>query len=139
MEHYRRVLVVEDHPLILLSVCEALEIGGYTTLAISTGVEAVSAIESEPGRFAALITDVRLGHGLDGWTVAKKARELNPHLAVIYMSGDSAPEHENRGVKDSIMLEKPFKGAQILDALSTLLNLRDPDVSEINRGPVCST
>jgi len=93
LELYKRVLVVEDQPLILLSVCEALEAGGYATLAISTGIEAATLIEGESGQFAALVTDVRLGQGLDGWALARKARELNPDLAVVYMSGDSAPEH----------------------------------------------
>lgn len=124
MELYKRVLVVEDQPLILLSVCEALEAGGYATLAISTGIEAATLIEDESGQFAALVTDVRLGQGLDGWALARRAREFNPDLPVVYMSGDSAPEHGARGVKDSMMIQKPFVGSQIVRAVSVLLNLR---------------
>jgi len=124
LELYKRVLVVEDQPLILLSVCEALEAGGYATLAISTGIEAATLIEGETGQFAALVTDVRLGQGLDGWALAQRARELNPDLAVVYMSGDSAPEHGERGVKNSMMIQKPFVGSQIVRAVSALLNLQ---------------
>jgi hypothetical protein len=41
------------------------------------------------------------------------------------MSGDSAPEWTSKGVPNSIMVAKPFAPAQIITAVSTLLNQAD--------------
>jgi hypothetical protein len=41
---------------------------------------------------------------------------------MVYMSGDSAHEWDAQGVPNSIMLTKPFVTAQVITALSNLLN-----------------
>lgn len=116
------ILLVEDEPLIGLSVQDTLEDGGYAVHTASNGADALAIIDSgEPG-VAGLITDIRLGKGPDGWDVARRAREVNPEIPVVYMSGDSAHEHSARGVPDSVMVQKPFAPAQIVTAISTLLN-----------------
>jgi DNA-binding NtrC family response regulator len=70
-----------------------------------------------------LITDVNLGRDkLSGWDVAKRARELNPSVAVIYMTGDSGHDWAANGVPNSVLLLKPFAPAQVVTAVSQLLN-----------------
>jgi DNA-binding response OmpR family regulator len=69
-----------------------------------------------------LVTDIRLDDEKDGWHVARRARELNPLIPVVYMSGDSAADHSSQGVTHSIMVQKPFAPAQIVTAVSTLIN-----------------
>jgi DNA-binding response OmpR family regulator len=110
------ILLVEDEQLIALSVQDALEEGGYAVCAAASGTEAFSV------QLSALVTDIRLGAGPDGWDVARHARELTPRLRIVYMSGDSSHEHSSRGVPDSLMIQKPFAPAQIVTAISTLLN-----------------
>lgn len=73
-----------------------------------------------------MLTDIQLGRGPDGWEVARHARELVPEMPVVYISGDSAHEWTARGVPDSIMVSKPFVDAQIITAVSTLLNQTGP-------------
>ena len=116
------ILVAEDEHLIALSVQECLEQGGYTAFVASSGDEALSVVNGGEHQISALITDIRLGGGPDGWDLARHARELNPSLPVVYMSGDSSHEHGSRGVPDSLMVQKPFAAAQIVTAISTLLN-----------------
>jgi hypothetical protein len=41
---------------------------------------------------------------------------------VIYLSGDSAHEWTAQGVPGSVMLQKPFVMAQLITAITTLLN-----------------
>ncbi len=41
---------------------------------------------------------------------------------MVYMSGDSAPEWDAQGVSNSVMVAKPFVTAQVITALSNLLN-----------------
>ena len=122
MEPSLLILLVEDEHLIALSVQEALEDGGYAVRAVASGSEAVSILDEAVHPICALITDIRLGTGPEGWDVARHARELSPRLPIVYMSGDSSHEHSARGVPDSLMIQKPFAPAQIVTAVSTLLN-----------------
>jgi DNA-binding NtrC family response regulator len=85
-------------------------------------MEALHELESGADTLGALVTDIRLGDGNDGWQVARRARELRPLLPVVYMSGDSAVDHASQGVPHSIMVQKPFAAAQIVTAVSTLIN-----------------
>jgi CheY-like chemotaxis protein len=120
------ILLAEDESLIALSIEEALEDGGFAVHTTESGEEAVAAIDADNQIFVGLITDVRLGAGPDGWDVARRAREVYPNIAVVYMSGDSAAEHRSRGVPGSLMVQKPFATAQIVNAIAALL---DPPAS----------
>jgi DNA-binding response OmpR family regulator len=69
-----------------------------------------------------VLTDIKIGGDLDGWDVARHARELKPEIPVIYISGDSTHEWPVKGVPGSVMVAKPFATAQIITAVSVLLN-----------------
>lgn len=114
------VLVVEDDDLVLDLVTEALKEAGYTVAVRSSGTEAISALESSTD-IAAVVTDIDLGTVL-GWEVAKRARELNPSIPVIYMTGAAAEDWSAHGVPNSILINKPFAPAQVVTAVSQLLN-----------------
>lgn len=116
------ILVVEDDQLIQSIVQEALGEGGFDVRTASSGEEAVKLLDEREG-FRALVTDVNLGRNrLDGWEVARHARELDPAFPVVYMTGDSAAEWSAKGVPNSILLTKPFAPAQVLAAVTQLLN-----------------
>lgn len=116
------ILVVEDEPLILLDVETALVDAGFEVIAATSGAMALDRYNTQGGQIRALLTDIRLGKGPDGWDVARHCREANPGLPVIYVSADSAGAWSSRGVPCSVMISKPFVMAQIVTALSTLLN-----------------
>jgi DNA-binding response OmpR family regulator len=65
-----------------------------------------------------------LGHR--GWQLATLAREINPELPVVYMTAASAAEWAAHGVPNSILLQKPFAPAQLVTAVSQLLNKGTP-------------
>lgn len=130
MEASVLILLVEDEHLVALSIAEALQEGGYAVSAASTGNDAISVLEDETIVLSGVITDIQLGSGPDGWDVARRARELRPEIPIVYMSGDSAHEHSARGVPDSLMVQKPFAPAQMVTAISTLLNLARPHADE---------
>ena len=69
-----------------------------------------------------LITDIRLGTGPSGWDVARHARRHFPHLAVLYVTGDSMGDWAAEGVPNSIILQKPYAEAQLMTAIANLLN-----------------
>jgi CheY-like chemotaxis protein len=117
------ILVVEDDPLIHAIVEESLSDGGFEVAIASSGENAVDLLAASDGRYRALVTDINLGaDGITGWDVARHAREINPSFPVVYMSGDSAEDWASQGVPNSIMLSKPFAPAQLVTAVSQLLN-----------------
>jgi DNA-binding response OmpR family regulator len=76
--------------------------------------------------YRALITDVNLNGSLSGWEVAKQIREMAAGLPVIYMTGAAADQWTSHGVPNSILLQKPFAPAQLVTAVSQLLNAVPP-------------
>jgi CheY-like chemotaxis protein len=119
------VLLVEDEPLILLVAQDALEAGGYTVLPVQLAPQALGLLDSRIGELSGLITDIRLPGGLDGWEIARHARELKADLPVVYTTADSAGEWPAKGVPNSVVVQKPYAPAQLLTAISTLMTTAD--------------
>ncbi len=117
------ILVVEDEPAIRDLLNMALEEDGYEVLIAESGEDAVKLLDKHR-QTRGVITDVRLGgkRKMSGWDVARHAREINPDIAIVYMSGDSAVNWAVEGVPKSVMVVKPFAMAQISTALASLLN-----------------
>ncbi len=105
---------------------ETLADGGFDTAIMTTGVEAVALLKGSKTKYRALVTDIHLAGKLDGWEVAKQARELDPEFPVVYMTGAAADEWASHGVRNSILLKKPFAPAQLVTAISQLLNTLPP-------------
>ncbi|QQO12554.1 response regulator [Bradyrhizobium diazoefficiens] len=122
------VLVVEDEAPIQDLVRDALSDGGFQAELARTGEEALGALRERPKSYRALVTDIRLGQGMDGWELARRVREIDPNFPVVYMTGDSGEAWKSRGVPESILLQKPFAPAQLLTAVSQLLNMGTPPV-----------
>jgi DNA-binding response OmpR family regulator len=119
------LFLVEDDALIRDLLETSLTDAGFEVVEVSCGTKALAHFDADAARFRAVITDIRLGVGPDGWAVARRARELVPTMPVVYMSGDSSPEWSSKGVPNSLMVAKPFAPAQIITAVSTLLNAAD--------------
>jgi DNA-binding response OmpR family regulator len=80
-------------------------------------------LEAPDVSYRALVTDVNLSPGkLTGWDVAKRARELHAEMPVVYMTGAGSHDWPSRGVPNSVLVPKPFAPAQIVTAVSQLLN-----------------
>jgi CheY-like chemotaxis protein len=116
------VFLVEDESLIQELVEHALQEGGFAVAKANSGKEAIAMLEADGAEFRALVSDIHLGAGPTGWDVARRARELNEHLPVVYMTGGNRHEWASQGVPNSILIGKPFAPAQIVTAVSQLLN-----------------
>lgn len=116
------ILVVEDEYLLLDEMLHALTRAGFVVDGVGSGEEALALFCS--GRdYAALITDVNLQGALSGWDVARRVRERERSLPVIYTTGAAADQWASQGVPDSTLLAKPFAPAQLLSAVSRLLKI----------------
>jgi DNA-binding response OmpR family regulator len=117
------VLVVEDDQLVQSVVEDCLSDGGFEAVIASSGDNAVELLDAAQGKYRALVTDINLSPSkIDGWDVARHAREIDPNFPVVYMSGKDADDWTAKGVPNSIMLPKPFAPAQLVTAVSQLLN-----------------
>jgi CheY-like chemotaxis protein len=102
---------------------QALVDGGFTVAQASTTAEALAMLEAPGAAYRALVTDINLEAGQNtGWEIAKRAREINPDLPIVYMTGKSGHEWASLGVPNSLMLAKPFAPAQLITAVSQLIN-----------------
>ncbi|MCL6729797.1 hypothetical protein [Sphingomonas hankyongi] len=85
----------------------------------------VNILDSRGAELSGLVTDVRLPGGTDGWEIARHARKLRTDLPVVYTTGDSAIDWPVQGVPHSVVVQKPYAGAQLLTAISTLMTAAD--------------
>lgn len=115
------VLVIDDEHLIALLVETALVEAGFAVVVEHDVASGIGCIETLGPRLSALVTDIRIGSG-SGWDVARHARGVTHGLPVVYMSADSVREWAIQGVPESVMIQKPFAVAQIVAAVTTLLN-----------------
>jgi len=120
------VLVVEDDSLIQDVVGDALSEGGFKVEIVGTGEQAVEHLQRSKDTYRALVTDINLSGQLNGWDVAKLAREINPEIPVIYMTDAAADQWPSHGVPGSIILNKPFAPVQVVTAVAQLLNQGQP-------------
>ena len=120
------ILVIEDDDALQVVVEDALSEGGFEAAIAASGEEAVTLLMGQKDKYRALVTDINLLGRLNGWEVAKKAREINPQFPIVYVSGAAAADWASKGVPNSIMLEKPFAPAQLVTAVANLLNSGTP-------------
>lgn len=120
------ILLVEDDQTIQSVVEAALADGGFEVNIAPSGEEALTLLQDNKGKYRALVTDINLLGRIDGWEVAKHAREIDPALPVVYMTGAAADQWASHGVPHSILLTKPFAPAQLVTAVSNLLNSGTP-------------
>lgn len=121
-----RVLIVDDEPLMRLSMLDALEGVGCEVMAAATGTEGVTVLGTR--QFDVVITDLRLP-GADGLTILKTCKERSPTTEVIlitaHASVDTAVGAIKLGAYDYIT--KPFQMDELLlivERVGKILGLR---------------
>jgi two-component system, response regulator PdtaR len=115
------VLIAEDEWLIREEISEAFRRGGWDVLETSSG-EACLAVAREERQIDAVVTDVQLGGGVDGWDVADGVRSINPNLAVVYASAGSI--ERSRMVSDSAFFAKPCRMVELVETCRRLCGVR---------------
>lgn len=117
------VLIAENEAAIRDILQASFEDGGFAVILASTGEEAIAAMDGHGDAVRALITDIKLDSKVTGWDVARHGRELNPDLPVVYVTASERHDWASLGVPNSVLIEKPFAPAQVLTAVSQLLNV----------------
>ena len=128
------ILLVEDDGSVQEFVKEALHEAGYDVTVSAAAEEAFSLLKSGVVKYRALVTDVHLEGATNGWELARQVREFDPAFPVIYMTGAAAEQWASQGVPESILLQKPFAPAQLVTAVSQLLNMTGMNVADPGAG-----
>jgi CheY-like chemotaxis protein len=101
------LLVVEDDFLVRLTLADALSDGGFEVLEAADAKEALTLV-CDRDDIAAMLTDINLPGGSDGFALARAARVIRPQLPVVYASGRYGSAAEGQAVDGSRFLAKPF-------------------------------
>ena len=118
-EPVRRVLVVDDEPM-LRDLCSALlTTWGYKTVEARDGQEALEKLDH--ASVDAVLLDVNMPR-LRGDVLLAQLRKKRPELPVIIMSSEGGSVRENvLGLGASSFLVKPFRPAQLKDHITHAL------------------
>ncbi|HEV7372286.1 hybrid sensor histidine kinase/response regulator [Arenibaculum sp.] len=120
----RRILMVEDDPVVASTVGAALAEAGYEVARVSTADDALPLLASR-ARIDLLFSDVVMPGKRSGIDLAMEARRLRPELPVILTTGYSEKVARADGFP---VLAKPYRIDDLIRALDAALAV--PAVSE---------
>lgn len=108
----RRVLVADDDADIRQWLCDRLTASGYHPEAVTSGPEAIAAVQ--PSQYAGLILDIGLGQ-VDGLDVVRKIRACDSHTPIIMITASGSQELAIQaiGMGAQAYLLKPFDAGQL--------------------------
>ncbi len=109
------VLFVEDEVLISEWVTEVLSELGLDVRTTTNAANALEHLASVP--VDVLFTDINLPGGMDGAALARRAREIRPHLPVVYASARATLLKQEARVPGSIVVPKPYEPALVAKLL----------------------
>jgi len=115
-----RILFVEDNRISSMISCAILRDAGYSVVEAFDAAEA-AAIIAGPSRLAALVTDINLGPGEDGFDVARHARAAYPQLPVVFVSAIAGARVLLEGVDPNEFIAKPYHPQCLMEALDRVI------------------
>ncbi|MBK8997180.1 MAG: PAS domain S-box protein [Myxococcales bacterium] len=116
-----RVLFADDEPRLLELVARSLRAAGLTLTTARDGLEALEALQADPGGFDVVILDLTMPR-LGGAEALRKMRALRADLPAVLLSGYSETDIAgdlSRG--PTRFLAKPFLSSALLECLAELL------------------
>jgi PAS domain S-box-containing protein len=111
----RRVLVVDDEPVVRMLILDVLDELGYMALEAEDAASGLKILQNNP-EVDMLVTDVGLPGGMNGRQLADAARELFPGVKILFITGYAENAAVGNGLMDVGMevMSKPFA----MDALA---------------------
>jgi len=112
----RRILVVEDDPLVRRALTRMLTLDGYDVTAVQDGDEALSLAGTIAPSLTCVVTDVSMRR-IDGVTLATRLGQEYAALPVILISGNKEPALAQMKGSPREFLPKPVTHAELRDAI----------------------
>lgn len=115
-----KVLVVDDEASVLVTYRMILEQQGYETTAVLSSTEALRAVESAD--FDLLMCDLSLEESHTGFEIFDVARQRNPSVPCVLLTGYASHEAVQQAEKNGIaVLFKPIDIEEFLSTIATLV------------------
>jgi DNA-binding NtrC family response regulator len=116
----KKILVVDDQPLVVELVNRVLTRAGYD-VQVAHGADEAEAM-SRQTKHDLLITDCYMP-GRDGLELSRRCKEEDPQLMTILMGGVAGSELAvDFGLADAV-LKKPFTTSELLEVVQRLLSV----------------
>jgi CheY-like chemotaxis protein len=115
-------LLVDDTPVIRYLAQDVLAEAGYEAHAAEHGLDALRFLESRVEPVDVVITDLSMPE-MDGLALIRELRKLAPSTRIVLMSGyvDAAELADRLDERPDLILPKPFRPPELLEAVSTVL------------------
>jgi CheY-like chemotaxis protein len=112
MNTQRKVLVVDDDPVVARSFDRVLTGKGYAVISARDGVEALQKLKDE--KYDVVFTDIKMP-GMNGIEVARRIKASQPWLPVVIVTGYGTDENEAQARAAGVagFLHKPLSPAEI--------------------------
>jgi CheY-like chemotaxis protein len=129
MSTLRKVLVVDDDPVISRSFNRVLAGKGYIVVSAENGQEALNKVAKE--EYDAVFTDIRMP-GMDGIEVAEQLRTKRPWIPVVIITGYGSPDNEARAEAAGVsgFLRKPLSAEMIEKSVEAAVATAQPAPAE---------
>ena len=111
MSALRKVLVVDDDPVVGKSFNRVLSGKGYIVVTAEDGYEALQKLQSE--HYDMVFTDLRMP-GMDGVEVAEKVKARQPWTPVVIVTGYGTPPGGGRAYRATVYVQDPALDARSL-------------------------
>jgi CheY-like chemotaxis protein len=113
------VLLVEDEFLISEWVAQALSEQGFAVKTAANAADALRHLVSDT--VDVLFTDIHLPGDMDGAALARRARQLQPSLPVVYASAQASMPDPQARVPGAVFVAKPYEPAVLGPLLAAAL------------------
>lgn len=138
MSALRKVLVVDDDPVVGKSFNRVLSGKGYIVVTAEDGYDALNKLQSE--KYDAVFTDLRMP-GMNGLEVAERIKARQPWIPVVIVTGYGSRTSEERARAAGVaeFLHKPLSPEMIEDSAAKAMHWKESaeaPVAEEARAPV---
>lgn len=112
MSVVRKILVVDDDPVVSMSIDRVLASKGYAVISAHDGEEALSKLKTE--KYDLVFTDIKMP-GISGLEVAERVKASQPWLPVVIVTGYGTAAYEARAAAAGVsgFLHKPLSPEMI--------------------------
>jgi len=116
------VLVVDDESYIRELATTILSKNGYRAISAKDGAQALAMFSMHGCDISVVLTDLSMPN-LDGASLTRVVRELNPDVRVLVMSGQNSSARAGQiGALAAAFIAKPFKPQTLLENVNALLH-----------------
>jgi CheY-like chemotaxis protein len=124
MSAIRKILVVDDDPVVSRSIGRVLASKGYAVISAQNGEEALSKLNTE--KYDVVFTDIKMP-GMSGLEVAERVKASQPWLPVVIVTGYGTDAYEARAAAAGVsgFLRKPLSPEMIEGSADKALHERD--------------